>query len=59
MRYTVKDLARASGLCRKTIRKYADAGRLPFTRDLNNWRVFGENAIEKAKKIAGTAEKKV
>lgn len=56
MRFTVREVAKQSGFCPDTIRKHADEGRIPCTRDLNNWRVFSEQAIEIAKELAGVGK---
>lgn len=53
MRYTVKDIAKESGFSKDTIRKHADARRIPCTRDVNQWRIFNEKSIEIAKNLAG------
>lgn len=53
MRYTVKDIAEKSGFSKDTIRRHADEGRIPCARDYNQWRVFNEQSIEVAKKLAG------
>lgn len=52
-RITVTKLSRISGLCGKTIQKYADQGKLPHRRDANNWRIFEPEALDLAKKLAG------
>jgi len=52
MRYTVKDIAKESGFSKDTIRKHADAGQIPCARDINQWRVFNENSIKIAKRLA-------
>ena len=57
-RFTVTDLVRESGLCPDTIRKYADAGKIPARRDANNWRVFNESSIQVARELAGVVEEK-
>jgi DNA-binding transcriptional MerR regulator len=53
MRYTVKDIAKESGFSKDTIRKHADAGLIPYKRDMNQWRIFNERSIEAAKELAG------
>lgn len=53
-RLTVRDLAKESGFSKDTIRKHADAGRIPHTKDVNNWRIFNAKSLEVAKKLAGT-----
>ena len=55
-RYTVKDVAEQSGFSKDTIRRHADEGRIPCTRDINQWRVFSERSIKVAKKLAGVSE---
>ena len=57
-RFTITDLVRESGLCAATLRKYSDSGKIPVSRDANNWRVFTEESIEMAKEIAGVAKQK-
>lgn len=52
-RLTVTKLSQISGLCTKTIQKYADAGKIPCRRDANNWRIFEPMAIGVVKKLAG------
>jgi len=52
-RLTVKKLVEETGLCRETIRKYADSGAIPSARDVNNWRIFPPKSVEIAKKLFG------
>lgn len=52
MRYTVKDIAKESSFSKDTIRKHADSGQIPCARDINQWRVFNENSIKIAKRLA-------
>ena len=53
MRLKLMHMVKATGLCPQTIRKYADAGYIPVTRDVNGWRIFDENSIEVARQLAG------
>lgn len=53
MRFTVKDVSKQSGFCPDTIRKHANEGRIPCTRDINGWRVFTEKSIKIARELAG------
>lgn len=39
-RITVETIAKKTGLCKPTIRKLADEGRIPCNRDMNGWRIF-------------------
>ena len=55
-RYTVKDIAEQSGFSKDTIRRHADEGRIPCSRDVNQWRVFNERSIEVAQKLSGISE---
>lgn len=55
-RLTVTKLSQISGLCVKTIQKYADAGRLPHRRDKNNWRIFKLEAVEIVRGLAGISQ---
>lgn len=55
-RLTVTKLSQISGLCVKTIQKYADAGRLPCSRDANNWRIFEPEAIKILRGLAGISQ---
>lgn len=57
MRLTVTDIVRESGLCPDTVRKYADKGRIPNQRDANGWRIFTEESINVARKLAGLTNK--
>ena len=52
-RLTISDMVRETGLCESTLRKYADCGKIPHSRDANQWRVFNEASIEAARQIAG------
>jgi len=58
MRFTVKDVSKQSGLCPDTIRKHANQGRLPCTRDINGWRIFTEKSIQIARELAGINNQK-
>lgn len=53
MRFTVKDIAKQCGLCPDTVRKHADEGRIPYRRDVNGWRIFTEESIDRARQLAG------
>ena len=53
MRLTITDMIKATGLSPATIRKYADGGKIPHSRDANNWRIFNVKSIEAAKELAG------
>ena len=55
-RLTVTKLSRISGLCVRTIQKYADIGRLPHRRDKNNWRIFEPEAVEIVRELAGISQ---
>lgn len=52
-RLTVTKLSQLSGLCTKTIQKYADIGKIPCKRDANNWRIFEPEAVEIVRELAG------
>ncbi len=52
-RITVKTLIDASGFSRDTIVKLATAGSLPFSRDMNQWRIFEPQCIDIVKELAG------
>jgi DNA-binding transcriptional MerR regulator len=52
-RITVTKLSHISGLCVRTLQRYADAGKLPCYRDVNNWRVFAPEAVGIARQLAG------
>ena len=52
-RLTISDMVRETGLCESTLRKYADCGKIPHSRDANHWRVFTEASIEAARQLAG------
>jgi hypothetical protein len=53
MRLTIGSLVKATGLCEATIRKYTDEGKIPHQRAESGWRIFTEESIERAKKLAG------
>ena len=54
-RLFVVDIAKAAGLNPATVRKLADAGEIKnVRRDYNNWRIFGERAIDEVRRLAGT-----
>ncbi|MBC8234182.1 MerR family transcriptional regulator [bacterium] len=57
-RLTVTKLSQISGLCTKTIQKYADMGKLPHRRDTNNWRIFDAESVEIARRLAGLKKDK-
>lgn len=46
MYYTVRQLAKKMGVTEHTIRFYTDEGVLPCRRDVNNRRVFNDEAVE-------------
>lgn len=52
-RITVKTLQSISGFSRDTIVKLATKGSLPFSRDMNNWRIFEPKCIDIVKELAG------
>lgn len=52
-RFTITDLIHASGLSAATIRKHSDKGKIPYHRDVNNWRIYDERAIEIVRELAG------
>ena len=52
-RITIKTLMDISGFSRDTIRKLATNGSLPFSRDMNQWRIFKPECIKIVKKLAG------
>jgi len=56
-RYLVSDVAEITGLHPDTIRGWAKKGLINCSRDVNNWRVFGEEEVDRIKKMAGTSEK--
>lgn len=53
MRLTVADIVKETGFCAETIRKYADSGKIPYRRAESGWRIFNEESIEAARKLAG------
>lgn len=53
MRLTIGALVKATGLCEATIRKYTDEGKIPHQRAESGWRIFTEESIERAKRLAG------
>lgn len=57
-RITPKQVAESACVSRATIRRWADCAKLPCSRDWWGTRVFNEQAIDIAKKLAGTADLK-
>lgn len=55
-RITIKNLMTASGFSRDTIRKLADKGILPFSRDMNQWRIFKPECLKIVKQLAGISD---
>jgi DNA-binding transcriptional MerR regulator len=51
-RFFAKDVAKQCGLNAITIRRLADAGKIPSGVDYNGWRVFNERSVEIAKRLA-------
>lgn len=52
-RITVKTLQAVSGFSRDTIVKLATKGILPFSRDMNQWRIFEPKCIDIVIELAG------
>jgi len=51
-RLFARDVAKRCGLNAVTIRRLARAGKIPSGVDYNGWRVFDENSVEVAKRLA-------
>lgn len=51
-RFFAKDVAVQCGLNAVTIRRLADAGKIPAGVDYNGWRVFTAESVKVAKRLA-------
>jgi DNA-binding transcriptional MerR regulator len=50
-RFFAKDVAKQCGLNAVTVRRLADAGKIPSSMDYNGWRVFTKQSVEVAKQL--------
>lgn len=51
-RYFAKDVADKTGLNAQTVRNLADQNLIPSGKDYRGWRVFNEESIKVAKRLA-------